>query len=146
MYIEDSDPVQPGVIFTLEPWTAPLDLMTTRVGQAAAFSAGLIGNKGQPYDEVVAVETTCTARDGAKVPISILMKKSVKQDGSNPTFLEGYAKLRQHHYGRIFADLGGMAGAGRDPGPGQPRVAAAPTARSGTRPGAARPSPIPGTT
>lgn len=89
--IEDSDPVQPGVIFTLEPWTAPLDLMTTRVGQASAFSTGLIGNKGQPYDEVVAVETTCAARDGARVPISILMKKSVKQDGSNPTFLEGYA-------------------------------------------------------
>jgi len=91
IHLEDSDQALPGVLFTLEPWTAPLDLMTARLGQAAAISAGLIGNKGQPYDDVVALETMCSARDGAKVPISILMKRSVKRDGSNPTFLEGYA-------------------------------------------------------
>ncbi|HEU4775392.1 MAG TPA: prolyl oligopeptidase family serine peptidase [Telluria sp.] len=91
VYIEDSDPVLPGVIFSLEPWTAPLDLMMTRMGQKGAVSAGLIAAKGQPYEDVVAIETTCTARDGARVPISILMKKSVKRDGSNPTFMEGYA-------------------------------------------------------
>jgi prolyl oligopeptidase len=91
IYLSDTDQAIAGAIFTLEPWTAPLDLMTTRVGQANAFSAGLIVNKGQPYDDVTAIETTCPARDGAKVPISILMKRGLKLDGSNPTFMEGYA-------------------------------------------------------
>lgn len=91
VYIEDTAPDMPGAIFVLAPWTAPLDLMQSAVGQASAVSTGLILNKGQPYDDVIATETTCTARDGAKVPISILMKRGVKLDGSNPTFLEGYA-------------------------------------------------------
>ncbi|WP_073218938.1 prolyl oligopeptidase family serine peptidase [Massilia sp. CF038] len=91
IYLSDSDQAMPGVVFSLEPWTAPLDLMMTRVGQANAMSAGLIVNKGQPYDDVIAIETTCPARDGAKVPISILMKRGLKLDGSNPTFMEGYA-------------------------------------------------------
>jgi prolyl oligopeptidase len=79
-----------GAIFSLEPWTAPMTLMRASVARPVAVDAGLITAKGEPYKDIVAVEASCPARDGAKVPVSILMKKNLARDGSNPAILYGY--------------------------------------------------------
>jgi prolyl oligopeptidase len=50
-------------------------------------------NPAGRYDDVpgyAAVEVEVTSHDGVKVPLSILYKKGVKRDGSNPTLLSGY--------------------------------------------------------
>jgi prolyl oligopeptidase len=46
-----------------------------------------------PFDNLTgyeSVEVEVPARDGAKVPLSIVYKKGLKRDGSNPTLLTGY--------------------------------------------------------
>ena len=40
--------------------------------------------------DVVAVREMCASKDGTKVPVSIVMKKGTKRDGSNPVLLTGY--------------------------------------------------------
>ena len=43
-----------------------------------------------------------TARDGVKVPISIVYKKGFARDGKAPLFLYGYGSLRLRHAGHVF--------------------------------------------
>ena len=89
--LANTDPEVDGVVFTLEPWTMPMHMMSASLARPAPRDAGLIAQRGQGHDDVEAIETTCTARDGARVPISILMKKGLARDGGNSTILIGYA-------------------------------------------------------
>lgn len=82
---------QPGILLDLESWT--------RARQIYAVDAdGRVTNTGLqpagPYDspdDVVATEVTVRSHDGVMVPMSIIHKKGVNLDGSNPTLLYGYA-------------------------------------------------------
>lgn len=42
------------------------------------------------FDDIEVVREFATSKDGAKIPISILRKKDIKLNGSNPTLLTGY--------------------------------------------------------
>lgn len=85
------DPRLPGALIDLQGWT--------RASQIWAVAAdGSVTNTGLqpqgPYDappDVVATEVKVRSHDGAMVPMSIIHKKDVKLDGSNPTILYGYA-------------------------------------------------------
>ena len=86
-----ADPRLPGLLIGVEGWT--------RARQLYAVAAdGSVSNTGLqpqgPYDapnDIVATEALVTSRDGAKVPMSIIHRKTAKLDGSNPTILYGYA-------------------------------------------------------
>ena len=86
-----ADPRLPGVLIELESWT--------RARQVFAVTAdGKVGNTGlQPvgrFDaptDIEATEVKVPSHDGALVPMSIIHRKGVKLDGSNPTLLYGYA-------------------------------------------------------
>ncbi len=81
----------PGLVIDLQSWT--------RARQIYAVAAdGKVSNTGLqpagPYDlpqDVSATEVMVKSHDGAMVPLSIIHKKGVKLDGSNPTLLYGYA-------------------------------------------------------
>jgi prolyl oligopeptidase len=86
-----ADPREPGVVFNASAWT--------RFGGYYAFDAkaGKIVDTGlQPqgrYDnpkDLVATEVKVRSHDGTMVPLSIVHRKGVKLDGSNPTILWGY--------------------------------------------------------
>jgi prolyl oligopeptidase len=86
-----TDPRVPGAMFSLGGWT--------RFGNYFAYepSTGkVIDTKLQPqskYDNppnLVSTEVKVKAKDGTMVPMSIVHKKGVKLDGSNPTILYGY--------------------------------------------------------
>ena len=86
-----ADPRLPGVVIQLQSW-----VRAPQVYVAAAD--GGVRNTGLqpagPYDapaDVVATEVKVKAADGATVPLSIIHKKGVVLDGSNPTLLYGYA-------------------------------------------------------
>ena len=51
------------------------------------------------YDptQYVSERLWATARDGVKVPISIVYKKGFERDGKAPLFLYGYGSLRHRH-------------------------------------------------
>jgi prolyl oligopeptidase len=60
----------------------PASGRTERLGLAPPASVDLSG-----YE---AVRTVATARDGTKVPLSIVAKKGLKRDGRNPTLVSAY--------------------------------------------------------
>jgi prolyl oligopeptidase len=84
-------PQLPGLLLDLQGWT--------RARQIYAVAAdGTVSNTGlQPastYDapaDVMATEVMVKSHDGALVPMSIVHKRGVKLDGSNPVLLYGYA-------------------------------------------------------
>ena len=80
----------PGVLLTLQSWV--------REPQIYAADASKVANTGlQPttkygaLPDYVATEVLVPSHDGALVPLSIIHRKDVKLDGSNPTLLYGYA-------------------------------------------------------
>ncbi len=86
-----ADPRRPGAVFNLGGWT--------RFGGYFAYDpkAGKVIDTGlQPqskYDNppnLVSTEVKVKAKDGTLVPLSIVHKKGMKLDGSNPTILYGY--------------------------------------------------------
>ncbi|HEX8011191.1 MAG TPA: prolyl oligopeptidase family serine peptidase [Casimicrobiaceae bacterium] len=85
------DPRRPGAVFNLGGWT--------RFGGYFAYDpkAGkVVDTRLQPqgkYDNppnLVSTEVKVRAKDGTRVPLSIVHRKGIKLDGSNPTILYGY--------------------------------------------------------
>jgi prolyl oligopeptidase len=86
-----ADPRLPGVVFDMGAWT--------RFGGYYAYdpkAAKVVDTRLQPqgpYDnptDLVSLEVKVKSHDGAMVPLSIVHKKGMKLDGSNPTILYGY--------------------------------------------------------
>lgn len=86
-----TDPRRPSAVFSLGGWT--------RFGGYYAYepAAGkVVDTKLQPqskYDnppDLVSTEVKVKAKDGTLIPMSIVHRKGVKPDGSNPTILYGY--------------------------------------------------------
>lgn len=86
-----ADPRFDGVLLDLQSWTR-----ARQIYQVAANGA-VTNTKLQPQgpfdapEDVVATEVKVKSHDGAMVPMSIIHKKNVKLDGSNPAVLYGYA-------------------------------------------------------
>jgi prolyl oligopeptidase len=86
-----ADPRRPGVIFDTGAWT--------RFGGYYAYdpkAAKVVDTQLQPqgpYDnptDLVSLEVKVKSHDGTMVPLSIVHKKGMKLDGTNPTILYGY--------------------------------------------------------
>jgi prolyl oligopeptidase len=86
-----ADPRIPGMLMALTTWT--------RANQYYAYdpvARRVIGTGLQPrgpYDDpadLTSVEVQVRSHDGAMVPLSIVYRKGIKLDGSNPAWLEGY--------------------------------------------------------
>ena len=86
-----TDPRKPGAVFSLGGWT--------RFGGYFAYEpkAGkVVDTELQPqgkYDNppnLTSTEVKVKAKDGTLVPLSIVHRKGLKLDGSNPTILYGY--------------------------------------------------------
>ncbi len=94
----DTDPRVPGALFSLSSWTKALrvyqyDPATKQVTDTKLQPAG-------PYDnpeDIESVEVKAKSYDGTLVPLSIVYRKGIKRDGSNPTWLTGYGA-----YGYVF--------------------------------------------
>lgn len=91
LWIESTDPRVPGLVLSLASWTkAPAiyayDVRTKRVNDTGLQPHG-------PFDDpqdVVSEEVKVRSHDGTMVPLSIVHRRGLTLDGSNPTLLEGY--------------------------------------------------------
>jgi prolyl oligopeptidase len=89
--ISFSSPEQPGVMIDLQSWTQARQIYQVG-GEGTVMNTGL--QPQGPFDapkDVTATEVMVKSHDGAMVPLSIIHKKDVKLDGTNPTILYGYA-------------------------------------------------------
>ena len=85
------DPRVPGILLGITSWTkAPADYaydpQTNSVTDTHLQPVG-------PYDnptDIVSEEVKAPSYDGTMIPLSIVHRRDLKLDGSNPTLLEGY--------------------------------------------------------
>jgi prolyl oligopeptidase len=74
----------------------------------------LAGDSKVSFDDAEVVREAAASKDGTRVPVSILMKKGTKRDGSNPVLLYGYGgygvSMRPYFSvtNRVWLDHGGI--------------------------------------
>ena len=84
-----TDPMRPDLLFGLQSWLVPPQWYASD-GVSAAKPATLAAPWRVDTSAYVAEEVMATAPDGTKIPLSIVHKKGLKLDGTNPTWLTGY--------------------------------------------------------
>ncbi len=91
-----------GVLFSYSGWLSP-------TGIWQCDPAGKVADTGitpRPNIDVSAYETArafATAKDGTKIPYSLIYKKGTKLDGSNPTWISAYGSYGSAAYTPAFA-------------------------------------------
>ena len=91
VWADASDPRVPGILLGLTSWTKAsadyaYDPSTNLVTDTHLQPVG-------PYDnptDIVSEEVKAPSYDGTMIPLSIVHRRDIKLDGSNPTLLEGY--------------------------------------------------------
>lgn len=84
-------PDLPGVLLELQGWTQARQIYTVSP-RGEVTNTGL--QPAGPFDrstDVVATEVMVPSHDGTSVPMSIIHRRGVKFDGTNPVLLYGYA-------------------------------------------------------
>jgi prolyl oligopeptidase len=87
----DTDPARDGVTISEEGWTQPSAFYAYDLKQKQLAPIGLVAITNADYAAIVADEVEATSADGTKVPLSILHRKDLTRDGSNPAIVYGYA-------------------------------------------------------
>lgn len=89
--IVDSDLMRSGVVIAIDSWTHDEAFYSVSANAAQVADTGLqaVGKYGAPAD-LVAEEVKVKSHDGLDIPLSIVHRKDMKLDGSNPLILEAY--------------------------------------------------------
>ena len=85
-----TDPTVPGALIDVTSWTKPGDYYRFDPVTATSFAMGLEPESAIDPKDFVSEERMAPAPDGTPVPLSIVYRKGMKLDGSNPTALIGY--------------------------------------------------------
>jgi prolyl oligopeptidase len=95
-------PEEDGVLISLQGWLEP-------PGIWSVDSAGRLADTGitpKPAIDVSAYEAKrffATAKDGVKIPYTLIYRKGMKQDGKNPTWISAYGSYGLAAYTPTFA-------------------------------------------
>jgi prolyl oligopeptidase len=82
--------LEDGVWLDGTGWLLPFTTFRHDPASGKTDNAGLAPPAALKLSDYEAVRVTVTARDGTKVPLSIVAKKALKRDGRNPTLVAAY--------------------------------------------------------
>ena len=86
-----TDPRLPGALLYVSTWTKAFKIYTYDPKSAKVSDTGV--QPAGPFDDPTDLESEevkVPSHDGMLVPLSIVQKKGLKLDGTNPTLLDGY--------------------------------------------------------
>jgi prolyl oligopeptidase len=95
-------PTEEGALFSFTGWLAPGDIWSVD----AAGKVTATGITPKPTIDVSAYETQrsfATARDGTKIPYTLLYRKGLKRDGGTPAWISAYGSYGLSAYTPTFA-------------------------------------------
>jgi prolyl oligopeptidase len=95
-------PTEDGMLLSLQGWLNPAGIWS--VDSAGHLADTLITPK--PNIDVSPYETKrafATAKDGVKIPYTLIYRKGMKQDGTNPTWISAYGSYGIPAYTPTFA-------------------------------------------
>jgi prolyl oligopeptidase len=84
------DSNQPGALFNLQGWTRPAQLYAYDPAKNETRNTGLLPPSKIDTSQLESEEVMVTSWDGTQVPLSIMHRKGLKLDGSNPTIIDAY--------------------------------------------------------
>jgi prolyl oligopeptidase len=84
-----TDPRVPGAAIGLVAWTHSL-LLYKLAENGALADTGILAPSPIDTSQYTSIEVESRSSDGTMVPLSIVMKRGTKLDGTNPTYLEAY--------------------------------------------------------
>ena len=97
-----TEPHEDGALFSLAGWLTPADIWAVD----AAGHLAATGLTPKPAIDVSAYEAQrffATARDGTRVPYTLIHRKGLRLDGSNPTYISAYGSYGAVAYPPSFA-------------------------------------------
>ena len=108
-----TDPRVSGAVLGLVSWTKPL-LVYSLDANGTVTNTGIRKAPNIDTSQYTSLEVKAPSADGTLVPVSIVMRRGTKLDGSNPTYLEAYGSygldIDPYFLGSRFAwvDQGGV--------------------------------------
>ena len=78
------------LLFRRSSLTEPPAWYLYKAATKAVTKTPLAMSSAADFSDASTTLMTCTSKDGTKVPLTILAKRDVKKDGTNPTLLNGY--------------------------------------------------------
>jgi prolyl oligopeptidase len=85
-----ADPAGPGVYVELAAWTHPTGILHLAPTSRGTYDTHLAPAAAMDTSAYQSEEVLVPGEGGLQVPLSIVMKKSTKKDGSHPLLLSGY--------------------------------------------------------
>ncbi len=97
-----ADPKVPGALLILSGWLTPTGIWS--VGAKLTLTdTGITPRPKIDTSAYVTERRFASAADGTKIPYSLIYKKGLKHDGSNPTFIQAYGSYGTAAYTPTFA-------------------------------------------
>ena len=96
------DPTEEGALFSFMGWLTPLDIWSVDAGGKTSAT----GITPKPAIDVSAYEVKralATARDGTRVPYTLIYRKGLKRDGQTPAWISAYGSYGAVAYTPAFA-------------------------------------------
>jgi prolyl oligopeptidase len=85
-----ADPRNPGALFTLESWIRPRTWLRFDSHLHRVVDAGLVPAPATDFSAYQSIESFATARDGTKIPLSLITRQDIVLDHARPTLIEAY--------------------------------------------------------
>jgi len=98
----ETERTQEGALFALQGWLTPSDIWATDAS-GRLKPTGLTPKPPIDVSRYETVRSFATAKDGTKIPYSLISKKGLKLDGSTPAWISAYGSYGIPAYTPAFA-------------------------------------------
>lgn len=85
-----ANPTMPGAWLELVSWTKPPLWYSLDAKSGRLEDTHIVAPMPVDFSAITSEEVKARSADGTMVPLSIIHRRDIKMDGSNPTWLEGY--------------------------------------------------------
>jgi prolyl oligopeptidase len=98
----ETEPDVDGALFSFQGWLTPSDIWATDA-QGHVKATGLTPKPAIDVSAYESVRAFATAKDGTRIPYSLIYKKGIKLDGGNPVWISAYGSYGSPGYTPTFA-------------------------------------------
>jgi prolyl oligopeptidase len=84
------DSTAPGIVFTVESWGKPVAAYAYDSGRRHSTQLSLVQAPPADFAGIESMEVNATSADGTAIPLSIVYRRGLENDGSRPTWLTAY--------------------------------------------------------
>ncbi|HEX4858675.1 MAG TPA: prolyl oligopeptidase family serine peptidase [Usitatibacteraceae bacterium] len=85
-----ASPARPGILLRLEGWTEPPRYAQVEERSGNLLETHLLPKPAVDFDDIDEVRLMAVAKDGVKVPVSLVYRKGTRLDTLRPTLLRAY--------------------------------------------------------